>query len=64
MPCPVCGASLPVGGPGEHVCDESRRLDYRLAELRGEIERFPEDFGSWLDTPVGRFAQWLAARDR
>jgi hypothetical protein len=64
MPCPVCGASVPVDASGAHVCEESRRLEFRLAELRDEIERFPADFGSWLETPAGRFAQWLAERDR
>lgn len=65
MPCPICGASLPVGeDSGAHVCDEERRLDYRMHELRGEIERFPADLAGWLDTPAGRFAQWLAARGR
>jgi hypothetical protein len=63
MPCPDCGASLPVGGV-EHSCDEERRLDYRLGELRPEIERFDEDLAAWLDTPDGLFARFLAEQDR
>ena len=96
LPCPDCGASLPVSaGTGKHVCDAERRSDYQrftkgvsdgrletqsgmasefppyeqqvddeLSELRAEIDRFDEDLAAWLDTPEGRFSQWLAERDR
>jgi hypothetical protein len=65
LPCPTCGASLAVGGDSAaHVCDDQRRLDYRIIELRGDIERFPADLAEWLETPSGRFAQWLAERER
>ncbi len=65
MPCPECGASVPVAdGTPAHTCDEARLVDYGLIELRPEIERFPDDLAAWLDTPAGRFAQWLARRDR
>ncbi|HZO35009.1 MAG TPA: hypothetical protein VFB17_08030 [Gaiellaceae bacterium] len=60
MPCPDCGASVAVDEPA-HVCDEERRLDYRVAP---EIARFDDELGRWLDTPAGRFARWLAERDR
>jgi hypothetical protein len=65
MPCPDCGASLPVApSAAKHVCDDEQRLDYRLFELRPEIERLSAEFGTWLETPHGRFEQWLAERDR
>ena len=65
MPCPDCGASIPAGeGSEAHVCDEQRRLDYRLVELRPGIERVADDLAVWLETPQGRFARWLAERDR
>ena len=65
MPCPECGASVPrAGQSSSHTCDEARLLDYRLTELRPEIERFADDLAAWLDTPAGRFAEWLARRDR
>ena len=49
---------------GAHVCDDDRRLDFRLIELRAEIERFPDELATWMSTPHGRFAQWLAERER
>ncbi len=65
MPCPSCGASVAVGAPaGSHVCDDERRLQFRLAEQRPGVERFDDDFAAWLETPHGRFAQWLAERGR
>ena len=64
MPCPECGASVAVNDDMPHVCDEERRLDYRLVELRPGIERFDDELGPWLDTPAGRFARWLAEHER
>ena len=65
MPCPDCGASVPVASESEaHVCDEERRLDFRLVELRPEIDRLDDDLTAWLETPAGRFARWLAERER
>jgi hypothetical protein len=65
MPCPDCGASIPVGAGSEvHVCEEERRLDYRLVGFRPGIEAVAEDLAAWLETPQGRFARWLAERDR
>jgi hypothetical protein len=65
MPCPDCGASIEVNAPaGSHVCDEERRSQFRLVEQCAGLERLDEDFAAWLDTPHGRFAQWLAERGR
>jgi len=64
MPCPQCGASVAVAAAEPHVCDEERVLDYRLFELGAEIASFADDFAAWLATPQGRFARFLAERDR
>ena len=64
MPCPDCGASVPVTREAVHVCEAERLLDYRLSELRPEIERFDGDLEEWLETPTGRFAIFLAERNR
>jgi hypothetical protein len=65
MPCPECGESLPIDvAAGVHVCEDERRLDYRLNELRPEIEQFDGLLRAWLDTPAGRFEQWLAEQNR
>jgi hypothetical protein len=64
MPCPECGASVPLAGDAAHVCDDERTLDFRLVELRPEIERFDGDLEQWLETPAGRFARFLAEHER
>lgn len=64
LPCPDCGASLPAAGDPGHVCDDERRLDYRLVELQPEIERFDDDLAAWLETPDGRFARFVAEQGR
>ena len=65
MPCPDCGASVPVHDRAvAHVCDEDRRLDFQLVELGEEIEGLERELADWLETPHGRFAAWLAKRTR
>ncbi len=64
LPCPECGASLPRDGAEEHVCDDERRLDYVLTQLRDELAAFDMELAAWLLTPRGRFAAWLAERGR
>ena len=64
LPCPDCGASLARDAGGEHVCDEERRLNYALFQLREEIAAFDEQLSAWLSSARGRFAIWLAERDR
>jgi hypothetical protein len=64
MPCAECGASLRVGERDGHRCDPERRTEYRLFQLRDEVSTFDHDLGAYLSSPQGRFAQWLAERDR
>jgi len=64
LPCPECGESVACDDGVEHVCDAERRLDYVLLHLREEIAELEEQVGAWLDSAEGRFAAWLAERDR
>lgn len=64
MPCAECGASIRVALQGEHVCDPERRLDYRMFQLRDEIAGFEDGLRSFLESAHGRFAAWLAERER
>ncbi len=47
-----------------HRCDPERRLEYRLFQLRDEVAGLDEGLGAYLESPQGRFAQWLAERER
>ena len=47
-----------------HSCDAERLLNFRLFQLREEIEAFDPQFAAWLESARGRFAAWLAERDR
>ncbi|HEU0304896.1 MAG TPA: hypothetical protein VFR32_09985 [Gaiellaceae bacterium] len=64
MPCPECGASLAAGELDSHRCDPERQLEYQLFQLAAEVEGFDSALSAYLDSPEGRFAQWLAERDR
>jgi len=64
MPCSECGASVAREERDLHVCDEQRRLDYRMFQLREEIAAFGADLDAYLDSPQGRFELFYAARRR
>ena len=64
MPCTECGASVAVAERGAHACDPRRLLEFRLFQLRDEVAGFEDGLRGYLDSPDGRFAQWLAERER
>ena len=64
MPCTVCGASVRMNAREGHTCDPERRLEYHLFQLRDEMAGFDLGLGAYLDSPQGRFEQWLAERER
>jgi len=64
MPCEECGESLAAEERSAHACDPERRLEYRLFQLRGEVAGFEDSLRAYLESPHGRFAQWLAERAR
>jgi hypothetical protein len=39
-------------------------LDFRLFQLREEIAAFDAQLAGWLASSRGRFAAWIAERDR
>lgn len=60
-PCPECGASLSAES---HECENERRLDFQLYQLRADVARLLPELQMWLETPQARFAAWLAERER
>ena len=64
MPCAECGASIPESERDGHSCDPKRLLEFRLLQLRDEVEGFDDSLREYLASPHGRFAQWLAERER
>jgi hypothetical protein len=64
MPCPECGASVERAEADARVCDGERLLDFRLFQLREEIVAFDAQLAAWLASARGRFAAWVAERDR
>jgi hypothetical protein len=64
MPCPECGVSVERVEIDLHECDGDRLLDFHLFQLREEIAAFDAQLAAWLASTRGRFAAWLAERDR
>lgn len=44
-----------------HRCSEKRQSELAV---RRELAAFERELGAWLGTPHGRFAAWLAERER
>jgi len=64
MPCAECGASVAAAEREAHACDPHRLLEYRLFQLRDEVAGLEDGLRGYLESPQGRFAQWLAERER
>lgn len=64
MPCAECGKSLRASEHEAHTCDPERRLEFRLFVLQDEVSTFDDGLSTYLASAQGRFAQWLAERDR
>jgi hypothetical protein len=59
--CPECGEALHRDERDEHRCDEARQVE---AAVQRGLTAFERELEAWLGTPGGRFAVWLAERDR
>ena len=64
MPCAECGASVAIAERDSHTCEPERLLRYRMFQLREEVAGFEDGLRGYLASPHGRFAQWLAERQR
>jgi hypothetical protein len=56
--CNRCGAPVHRTERPSHICEEAPILIF------AEIDDFDAELAAWLATPHGRFAAWLAERDR
>jgi hypothetical protein len=63
-PCPDCGAPRARESADEHFCDEQRKLEYRLIQVRDEVAAFDGQLNAWLASARGRFEVWIAERER
>ena len=64
VPCEHCGASIARGHEATHECDDERMLEFRLVQLRAEVDAFDDEFAAWLRTPRGCFELFYAERTR
>lgn len=62
MPCQRCGASLERSEEAAHECSVDRLLDFWMFGLREELTTFDQKLRTYLDSAVGRFDVWEAAR--
>ena len=57
-------ASVAAAERDEHVCDPDRVLDFRMFQVREEVEAFDDLLRAYLRSSAGSFAQWLAEHER
>jgi hypothetical protein len=46
------------------VCDDERMLAFQNGRVREEVAKFDSQLDTWFASPEGRFAMWLAERQR
>jgi len=64
MPCTECGASVVASDREQHVCDPERLLDFRMFQLRDEVDALDDLAAAYLSSSAGQFAQSLAEHQR
>ena len=64
MPCSDCGASVAREERDTHICDPERLVDYRLFQLRGDLDTLESEIGAYLETQKGKFDAWFAEQRR
>lgn len=62
LPCARCGDSIERGNETAHECSPERLVEYQMFLLRDGIATFDTQLHHYLDSAVGRFEIWLAAR--
>jgi hypothetical protein len=62
MPCTDCGESVERSAAPGHRCSKERLVEYQMFGLREDIASFEDRLGRFLQSGVGRFEVWLAAR--
>lgn len=64
LPCPGCGALLSSEQRSGHVCDPEETALHQVVKARVQLARFEEEVARFLATAQGRFALFLAKRQR
>ena len=59
--CRDCGEALHRDEVDGHRCDEERQLELVVSRA---LAAFEGELGAWLSSAHGRFAVWLAERER
>jgi uncharacterized protein with NRDE domain len=59
--CRECGGAVHRDELDGHRCHEERQLELAVGR---ELAAFEGELGAWLGTAQGRFAAWLAERER
>jgi hypothetical protein len=62
--CGECGALIERESSDSHECLREQWIEFQVSHAHRDIERFEEEFQSFLTTPQGSFEVWYAERRR
>jgi hypothetical protein len=64
QPCFECGALLSSEQRSRHVCSPDESAAHQVIKARVQLTVFEDEVSRFLETPEGRFALFLAERQR
>lgn len=64
LPCRECGLLLSSEQRPCHVCDPEDSVAYQVTKVRVQLTAFESEVARFLETSAGKFAVYLAERQR
>jgi hypothetical protein len=64
LPCSECGVALSSHQRACHVCDPGDSVVHQVTKARVQLAAVEAELARFLETPAGRFASFLAERQR
>ncbi len=64
LPCRECGALLSSEQRSRHVCSPQDSVVHQVTKARVQLAVFENEIAEFLETPEGKFALFLAERQR
>jgi hypothetical protein len=64
LPCRECGVSLSSEQRSRHVCRPEDSVIHQVTRARVQLAVFENEVADFLETPEGKFALFLAGRQR
>jgi hypothetical protein len=64
LPCSECGVRLSSEQRSRHACSPDAAIVHQVTKARVQLTIFEDEVDQFLETPKGKFALFLAERQR